>query len=182
MFGLTLSHDKLIISLVTVFNTLVTDLALTIPTDFPASRSPPEASTPILVWGGAGGVGSLALQILKLSGFKNVIAVASSRNHTLLRTLGATHTVDYNDADVAEQIEKAAGGKVKYVFDTISDEEYSLKPIAKVVGKGSKVAWLLPARTGGHGGVSGVSNDLTVTFPDGVELIGVRTFEYQKVG
>lgn len=171
----------LVHSLITVFNALVSDLGLSIPTELPATKSPPEASTPILVWGGAGGVGTFAIQVLKLAGYKNIFAVASSRNYAHLHTLGAAQTFDYNDPDVPEQIEKAAGGKLKYVFDTISEEEYSLKPITKIVGKGSKVAWLLPARTGGHGSVSGVSHDLTLRFPDGVEVLGVKTFYYQKV-
>ncbi len=151
------------------------------PTEYPSATSPPEASTPILVWGAAGSVGQYTLQVLKLAGYKNIFAVASTRQHEYLRSLGATSTFDYTKLDVTAQIEKAAGGKLKYVFDTIGDEEYSLKPITKVVGEGSKVAYLLPIRTGGHGSVSGVSRELTLPFPDGVQTIGVGTFSYQKV-
>ncbi len=168
-------------SVATVFNTLFIELGLPVPTEFPSATSPPEASTPILLWGAAGSVGQYALQILKLAGYKNIFAVASTRQHDYLRTLGATSTFDYTKPDVSEQIKKAGGGKLKYVFDAIGDEEHSLKPITKVVGEGSKVAYLLPVRTGGHGSVSGVSNKLTLTFPDGVEKIAVGTFYYQKV-
>lgn len=121
------------------------------------------------------------MQTLKLAGYRNIFAVASSRHHEYLRTIGAASTFDYTKADVSEQIEKAAGGKLKYVFDTISDEEHSLKPIVKVVGTGSKVAFLYPIRTGGHGSVSSVSNELTLPFPGGVEILGINTFQYQKV-
>ena len=151
------------------------------PTEYPSATSPPEASTPILVWGAAGSVGQYALQVLKLAGYKKIFAVASTRQHEYLRTLGATSTFDYTKPDVSEQIEKAAGGKLKYVFDTIGEEEYSVKPITKIVGEGSKVACLLPIRTGGHGSVSGVQRELTLPFPDGVETIGVKVFLYQQV-
>lgn len=168
-------------SVATVFNTVFTDLGLPVPTEYPSATSPPEVSTPILVWGAAGSVGQFALQVLKLAGYKNIFAVASTRHHEYLRSLGATSTFDYTKPDVKKQIEKAAGGKLKYVFDTISDEEHSLKPITKVVGEGSKVAYLLPVRTGGHGSTSGVSNKLTLPFPEGVEKVAVATFSYQHV-
>jgi len=60
-----------------------------------------------LVWSGATSVASSAVQIAKSMGFY-VYVTASAKHHQYLKTLGATHTFDYHDADVAESIAKAA--------------------------------------------------------------------------
>jgi NADPH:quinone reductase-like Zn-dependent oxidoreductase len=48
----------------------------------------------VLVQGGAGGVGSAAVQLAKSRG-AYVIATASKRNHEYLRSIGADETIDY---------------------------------------------------------------------------------------
>ncbi len=48
----------------------------------------------VLIHGGAGGVGSIAVQLAKARG-AHVIATASARNHEFLRSLGADETIDY---------------------------------------------------------------------------------------
>jgi len=53
-----------------------------------------SAGQTILIHGGSGGVGSLAIQIAKARGAK-VIATASAANQELLRQLGADQTIDY---------------------------------------------------------------------------------------
>lgn len=154
------------------------NLSLPAPSELPAKSSPPEANTPILVWGAGGSAGQYALQVLHLAGYKNVIAVASSRHHEYLRSLGAAITLDYKEKDIREQVLKAAGGPVKYVFDTISEEQNSLGHITKVVAAGSQVAYLLPVRDGGMGAVQGVKYQPETVFPDGVELFGIRVAVY----
>jgi NADPH:quinone reductase-like Zn-dependent oxidoreductase len=54
-----------------------------------------RAGQRILIHGGAGGVGSSAVQIAVARG-AYVIATASARNHEFLRSLGAKETIDYN--------------------------------------------------------------------------------------
>lgn len=153
-------------------------MKLPVPSELPTKSSPPEARTPILVWGAGGSTGQYALQVLRLAGYTNVIAIASSHHHEYLRSLGATITLDYRAKDISEQVLKAAGGPVKYVFDTIGDEQYSLEHIAKFVAAGSQVAHLLPVRVGAPGAVQGLKHQTEVVFPDGVEIIGVRTAIY----
>jgi NADPH:quinone reductase-like Zn-dependent oxidoreductase len=53
-----------------------------------------SAGQTILIHGGSGGVGSLAIQIAKARGAK-VFATASASNQELLRQLGADQTIDY---------------------------------------------------------------------------------------
>ena len=52
----------------------------------------------IFIAGGAGAIGSLLIQISKKQGL-TVIASASSKNHSLLKELGADSVVDYHDRD-----------------------------------------------------------------------------------
>ncbi|UVF22204.1 zinc-dependent alcohol dehydrogenase family protein (plasmid) [Microvirga terrae] len=72
----------------------------------------------VLIHGGAGGVGSFAIQFAKAAGAR-VIATASEVNHSAVQELGADMAVDYRDADVAERILGATGGDgVDASFDT----------------------------------------------------------------
>ncbi|THH31699.1 hypothetical protein EUX98_g2471 [Antrodiella citrinella] len=167
-------------NLVTAYFTLFDQLPLPA-TSLPATSPPAQASTPILVWGAGGSTGRYAIQLLHLAGYQKVLAVASSRHHEYLRTIGASATFDYNASDITQKILDAAGGAVPLVFDTIADEDNSLRLISQVVSDGSKVAYLLPVREGGHGAVHGVKwKPDGVAFPKGVELVAVATRLYQK--
>ncbi|MFX7690372.1 zinc-binding dehydrogenase, partial [Acinetobacter baumannii] len=53
----------------------------------------------VLINGGAGGVGSFAIQFAKAAGAR-VLATASKANHEAMRDLGADVTLDYRDTDV----------------------------------------------------------------------------------
>jgi NADPH:quinone reductase-like Zn-dependent oxidoreductase len=57
----------------------------------------------VLIHGGAGGVGSQAVQIAKARG-AYVIATASARNHEFLRSLGADETIDYTTTRFEDQV------------------------------------------------------------------------------
>jgi NADPH:quinone reductase-like Zn-dependent oxidoreductase len=65
------------------------------------------AGQTVLIHGGSGGVGSMAIQIAKARGAK-VIATASTANQELLKQLGADVTVDYTKTkfeDVAKDVD-----------------------------------------------------------------------------
>lgn len=70
----------------------------------------------VLVQAGSGGVGSLAVQLVKAAG-ATVIATASGRNRALVESLGVDQFVDYTTTRVAEAVEP-----VDVVFDTIGGE------------------------------------------------------------
>ena len=57
----------------------------------------------VLIHGGAGGVGSAAVQIARARG-AHVIATASPRNHEFLRSLGANEVIDYNNTRFEEAV------------------------------------------------------------------------------
>lgn len=67
----------------------------------------------VLIHAGAGGVGSLAIQLAKSRG-AHVIATASSRNLALVRALGADEVIDYR----AQAFETVVSD-VDVVFDTL---------------------------------------------------------------
>jgi NADPH2:quinone reductase len=72
----------------------------------------------VLIHGGAGGVGSFAIQFAKAAGAR-VIATSSKVNHSAMQELGADVAVDYRGSDVAERILGATSGHgVDASFDT----------------------------------------------------------------
>jgi len=60
----------------------------------------------VLIHGGAGGVGSSAVQIASARG-AHVIATASERNHEFLRSIGADETIDYNTTRFEDRVKNA---------------------------------------------------------------------------
>jgi NADPH:quinone reductase-like Zn-dependent oxidoreductase len=70
----------------------------------------------ILVHGAAGGVGHVAVQIAKTRG-AHVIGTARSKNHELLRAMGADELIDYTERPFEEAV-----ADVDVVIDTIGGE------------------------------------------------------------
>ncbi|MBX3727335.1 MAG: NADP-dependent oxidoreductase [Xanthomonadales bacterium] len=81
-----------------------------------------QAGERVLVHGGAGGVGSLVVQIAKARG-AHVIATASARNHDFLHELGADQTIDYQTT----RFEEAVRG-VDIVIDTVGGDTLARSP------------------------------------------------------
>lgn len=77
----------------------------------------------VLITGGAGGVGSYAIQIANYIGAKQIITTASSRNHDYLYQLGATHVIDYQNTDVVTEVMKLTKGLgVSKGLDTVGGD------------------------------------------------------------
>lgn len=70
----------------------------------------------LFVQGGAGGVGSVAVQVAKARGAW-VIATASARNADYLKSIGADEVIDYQAAPFEERV-----SGVDIVFDTVGGE------------------------------------------------------------
>ena len=72
----------------------------------------------VLIHGGAGGVGHIAVQIAKASGAE-VFATAAHTDHELIRSFGAT-PIDYKATSVEEYVQQYTGGEgFDIVFDTV---------------------------------------------------------------
>ncbi len=84
----------------------------------------------ILIHGGAGGVGSLAIQLAKAMGAR-VITTARRDNHAFVRSLGAHEVIDYTSDDYVSAVEDLTQGEgVNVVFDTIGGDTLTRSPLA----------------------------------------------------
>jgi NADPH2:quinone reductase len=82
----------------------------------------------ILIHGGAGGVGHVAIQLAKAVGAK-VFTTARQQNAEFIRSLGANVVIDYEQEDYAAAIlRETAGHGVDVVFDTIGGDTLSRSP------------------------------------------------------
>jgi NADPH:quinone reductase-like Zn-dependent oxidoreductase len=82
-----------------------------------ARTSAVGAGSRVLVYGGAGGVGSALLQLARLRGI-SVYATASAGKHEFIRSLGA-HPIDYRAQDVAKALRRTSPDGVDAVYDPI---------------------------------------------------------------
>jgi NADPH:quinone reductase-like Zn-dependent oxidoreductase len=91
----------------------------------------------ILIHGGAGGVGTIAIQVAKAIGAR-VITTARCSNHEFARSLGANEVIDHSSDDYVSAVAKLTQGQgVDVVFDTIGGD--TLTKSALVVGDGGRV-------------------------------------------
>ncbi|KAK7702442.1 putative secondary metabolism biosynthetic enzyme [Diaporthe eres] len=82
-----------------------------------------EKPTPVLVCGGSTATGTIAVQLLRLSGY-DPIATCSPRNFDLVRGRGASAVFDYSSPDAAvANIKAHTSGRLRYVLDCISTPE-----------------------------------------------------------
>lgn len=81
-----------------------------------------QAGERVLVHGGAGGVGSVVVQIAKARG-AYVIATASERNHEYLRQIGADEVVDYRAVRFEDVVKD-----VDVVVDTVGGDTLERSP------------------------------------------------------
>ena len=76
----------------------------------------------VLIHGGAGGVGSFAIQIARAAGAR-VLATAGPDNQETLKKLGADVTIDYRGQDFVEvSLEDTDGAGVDAVFDCVGGD------------------------------------------------------------
>lgn len=93
----------------------------------------------VLVTGGAGTVGSMAIQMAKRAGARVITTVSSEEKARHVRALGADHVANYRDADIVEQIRQAAGERG---VDRIVEVEFggNLGVTKAVIAEGGTVA------------------------------------------
>lgn len=92
----------------------------------------PGAAPAVLIIGGAGGVGSMAIQLLRALTDLTVIATASRpETREWVTDLGAHHVINHHEP-LAEQVEALGLGQPGFVFSTTHTQSY-LTPIAELL-------------------------------------------------
>ena len=82
----------------------------------------------VLVHGGAGGVGHVAIQLAKSMGAK-VFTTVRAAHFGFARSLGADVLIDYRKEDYVEVVMRETGGRgVDVVFDTVGGDTLSKSP------------------------------------------------------
>lgn len=93
-----------------------------------AERARLQVGETILIHGGAGGVGTIAVQVAKAIGAR-VITTAHARDHDFVQSLGADEAIDYTAEDYVEAVARLTGGEgVNVVFDTIGGDTLTRSP------------------------------------------------------
>ncbi len=111
------------------------------------------ASQRVLIHGGAGGVGSFAVQYARHLG-AHVMVTGRAVNHDYLRGLGADETIDYTKQDFAQVVSDC-----DVVFDTIGGEVHARS--FAVLKPGGRLIHIAP----GPKDVTPPREDVTVTRP-----------------
>ncbi|MBT8369168.1 MAG: zinc-binding dehydrogenase [Deltaproteobacteria bacterium] len=88
-------------------------------------RAGVKAGESVLIHAGAGGVGSLAIQLAKWKGL-TVFTTASQPQHIeMARQFGADHVINYKEADFVEAVHQQTNGDgVDVVFDTVGGDVF----------------------------------------------------------
>lgn len=82
----------------------------------------------VLIHGGAGGVGTIAIQIAKAMGAR-VITTARRADHGFVKSLGADEAIDFVTDDYVEAVSTMTRGRgVEVVFDTIGGDTLARSP------------------------------------------------------
>ena len=81
------------------------------------------AQDSILITGGSGGVGSMAIQLAKHFGLHPIITTCSEKNASFVRQLGADHVIDYTKEDINQRVaEITQGFGVTTGLDTVGGD------------------------------------------------------------
>lgn len=111
--------------------------------EVPGGRAATAPEEKVLIWGAGGAVGGYAVQYAKSVGY-TIIATASPRAASHLKTIGASTVLDYKSATIVDDLR--ALGPYAYLF-TASGDPTSQHAIADLLQpKGGKFACVLPGR------------------------------------
>ncbi len=80
-----------------------------------------KAGQSVLIHAGAGGIGSLAIQLAKAKGAR-VLTTARAVNHDYVKSLGADIAIDYSTEDFAAAVRRAEPDGVDVVYDAVGGD------------------------------------------------------------
>jgi len=138
---------------------------------------PPPTDT-ILIWGAASSVGAYGVQLARLAGFTNILAVCSPKNFDYVKSLGATHFFDYHASDIVQQIKTASHNKLSLAYDTVGATATIIAALGEHGGNvatalGNSIPKELPPNVKAKAVFAGVIHNN----PEGA-IIGKRLYQY----
>lgn len=99
-------------------------------------RPVPGAANAIVIVGGAGGVGSIAIQLARVLTDLTVIATASRpETQAWVKKLGAHHVVDHREP-IAAQVKALGLGEPAFVFSTTNSDQHIKEAAALIAPQG----------------------------------------------
>ena len=108
------------------------------------SRSGAHQGKRVLIIGGAGGVGSIAIQLSKLAGLTVIATASRPASIQWVSERGADHAIDHN-GDMAAQLLALGFQDVDYVL-SLNDTDLHFDAIAQVIAPQGKVASIVPSK------------------------------------
>lgn len=110
-----------------------------------STRAQLAAAETVLIHGGAGGVGTLAIQVAKAMGAR-VLTTARTQDHAFVRELGADEAIDFTTTDYLDAVAEITRGEgANVVFDTIGGDTLTRSPLA--LADGGRVVSLVDIAT-----------------------------------
>ncbi|XXH02011.1 hypothetical protein Hte_008376 [Hypoxylon texense] len=104
-------------------------------------EDPAEERTPVLVYGGSTTCGTMAIQLLSLSGFDPIVT-CSARHFDLVRSYGAVAVFDHMSSEVGASIRSSTRGKIRCALDCITSQESAACCCAAIGRPGGRYACL----------------------------------------
>ena len=121
----------------------------------------------VLIHAGAGGIGSMAVQLAKTAG-ANVVATASAANRVYVRELGADHVIDYTAGDFVSATRALFPDGVDVVFDTIGGETQTRS--YRVLRRGGFLVSIVDEPSEEEAARAGVRQAFVFVSPSGTQL------------
>ncbi|WP_404291609.1 NAD(P)H-quinone oxidoreductase [Glutamicibacter arilaitensis] len=89
----------------------------------------------ILIHGGSGGIGSMAIQLAKAAGATVVVTASSEDKIAYCKSLGADEGINYREEDVLERVRELTGAKgVDLILDVVGAKYLAMNLKALAVG------------------------------------------------
>jgi zinc-binding alcohol dehydrogenase family protein len=77
----------------------------------------------LLIINGAGGVGSIAIQLAKLAGLRVIATASRAESQAWCRSMGADVVINHHE-DIPKQLREAGSAEVDYLFNTVNTNAY----------------------------------------------------------
>lgn len=131
----------------------------------------------VLIHAGAGGVGSLAIQMAKITG-AHVITTSSQANFDYVKLLGADEVIDYTKENFVEFIQKKHPKGVDVIYDTVGGD--TLKESYQVAKEGGRLVTIAGIVDQALASKQRLMAEFVFVRPDGKELSKIATLIDEK--